>query len=303
MKFTTQSNGQGFDPMISYLPVRGRFLGVLFFSLFSLGLSAQNDLQMEHVSGNVWMLSGGGYANISVLAGNRRALMVDSKRPELAEAIRNRVLEISGGEVEYLINGHVHPDHTDGNAGFGESGAVIIAHEEVRRVLMAGQRGGPPAPEAAWPDIVLSDDSSMTLYFDGETVTIMHARPAHSPGNLMVHYQQSNVIHLGDLFSPERYPVLAGGSIEGFVEGNEMALALADDSTRFIAGNGIVSQREDVQAYINMVKTVRDRVAQMISRGLDLDAVLAANPTAEFDSTWGDPGRFLPGLYRELAGQ
>jgi len=289
--------------MMAYLLSKARWLSVHFCCLFPLALSAQTELQMEHVSGNVWMLSGGGYANISVLAGDGRALMVDSKRPELADAIRGMIWEISGGEVEYLINGHVHPDHTDGNAGFGESGAVIIAHEEVRRVLMAGQRGGPPAPEAAWPDIVLSDGSSMTLYFDEETVTIIHAQPAHSLGNLMVHYQQSNVIHLGDLYSPERYPVLAGGSIEGFVEGNEMALALADNNTRFIAGNGIVTGRADVQAYIDMVKVVRDRVSQMISRDMDLDAVLAASPTAEFDATWGDPGRFLPGLYRELDGQ
>ena len=114
-------------------------------TLLSTQSSAQSGLEMEHVSGNVWMLSGGGYANISVLAGDDRALMVDSKRPELGDEIRSMVREISGGDADFLINGHVHPDHTDGNEAFGALGTTIIAHEEVRRVLMAGQRGGPPA--------------------------------------------------------------------------------------------------------------------------------------------------------------
>ena len=117
----------------------------------------------------------------------------------------------------------------------------------------------------------------------------------------MVHYEQSNVIHMGDLYSPERYPVIAGGSVDGFIAANEGALSLADDNTCFIAGNGVVTQREQVQAYINMVMIVKERVASMIAEGLSQEEVIAAKPTAEFDSTWGDPGRFLPALYRELA--
>lgn len=288
--------------MFEAIKVRLFKAGLVFFCLFlSLNSSAQSGLIMEHVSGKVWMLSGGGYANISVLAGDDRALMVDSKRPELVEEIRAMVQQISGGDVTYLINGHVHPDHTDGNEGFGDSGAIIIAHEEVRRVLLAGQRGGPPAPAAALPVITIPDEGSMTLHFDGETVHILHAPPAHSLGNIMVHYEQSNVIHLGDLYSPERFPVIAGGTVDGFIAANENALALADGGTFFIAGNGVVTQREQVQAYLDMVTTVKERVARLIAEGSSLDEVIAAKPTEEFESTWGDPGRFLPALYRELA--
>lgn len=283
---------------------KGHLQGVLFFLLLiPFSMLAQNNppLLSEHVSGNVWMLSGGGYANISVLAGNNRALIVDSKRPELFEEIRGMVNEISGGSVAYLINGHVHPDHTDGNAGFGEAGALIIAHEEVRRVLMAGQRGGPPAPSAAWPELTIPDDGSLTIYFDGEAVTVIHAPPAHSLGNVMVHYQNANVIHLGDLYSPERYPVLAGGSIDGFIAANELALSLGDDNTVFIAGNGVVTGPSAVRAYIDMVSTVKARISRMIQAGLSQDEIVAENPTAEFDSQWGSPSRFLPGLIRELS--
>ena len=282
------------------------FLSCLFifctFFTFNTQSSAQSGLEMEHISGNVWMLSGGGYANISVLAGNDRALMVDSKRPELGDEIRSMVREISGGDADFLINGHVHPDHTDGNEAFGSLGTTIIAHEEVRRVLMAGQRGGPPAPEAAVPDLTISDGGKLTLHFDGEIVHVMHAPPAHSLGNIMVHYQTSNVIHMGDLYSPERFPVIAGGTLDGFLEANEIALSLADGNTLFIAGNGVVTGQNEVRAYISMVQTVKGRMIDMIADGLFLEQVIAANPTAEFDATWGDPGRFLPAAYRELSG-
>lgn len=283
---------------------KGRRFSVLFFTLFfSFAATAQNEsgLMMEHVSGNVWMLSGGGYANISVLAGNDRALMVDSKRPELVEEIQAMVREISGGDVAYLINGHVHPDHTDGNEFFGNAGAVIIAHEEVRRVMEAGQRGGPPSPEAAIPTVLISDGGSLTLRFDGETVRVIHMTPAHSLGNVLVHYVDSNVIHMGDLYSPERFPVVAGGTVAGFIASNETVFSMADGATRIIAGNGVVTTKAEQGTYLGMVKTVRDRVARLIAQGMTEEDVIAASPARDFEGTYGDPARFLPALYQELA--
>jgi len=282
--------------------LKGRSWGVLFFCLaFSFNTWAQSDLKFENVGGKVWMGSGGGYANISILAGDGRALLVDSKRAEHGDAIRAEARQLSGGDVQFLINTHEHPDHTEGNEGFGDRGATIIAHEEVRRVLVAGQRGGPPAPAAAVPVLTIPDGGEMTLHFDGETVHIMHMLPAHTLANVLVYYEQANVMHLGDLFSPERYPVLAGGTINGFIADDEKVLAMADADTKFIPGNGVAVGRDGLEAYLAMVVTVRDRVARMIADGKSQDEVIAAKPTAEFDATYGDPGRFLPALYRELA--
>lgn len=284
---------------------KGRFFSVLFFALTTISVQAadQPPLQMEQVAGDVWMISGGGYANISVLAGDGRALMVDSKRADLFDQINAMVQEIAGGDVEYLINGHVHPDHTDGNENFGLAGARIIAHEEVRRVLLAGQRGGPPAPAAAIPELLITDGGVLELRFDGEIVRVMHMTPAHSPGNVLVHYVNANVLHMGDLYSPERFPVVAGGTVAGFVEANLKAFDIADGSTRYIAGNGVVTKKGEHGTYIGMVTTVRDRVARMIAEGMSEEEVIAARPAAEFEGTYGDPGRFLPALYQELAAQ
>lgn len=282
---------------------KGRLVCVLFFCLEAPGVlfaQSESGLVFENVSGNVWMISGGGYANVSVLIGDGRALEVDSKRPEHGEEIRAWVKQMSGGDVQYLINGHEHPDHTDGNEGFGKAGATIIAHEDVRSVLAAGQRGGPPAPSDALPEILITDNGGLSIGFDGEMVHINHAPPAHTHSNLMVIYEHANVIHMGDLFSPERYPVIAGGTIDGFIAADELALSLADENTKFIPGNGPVTDKAGLQAYLNMVKTVKDRVAMMKVETLSLDDVIASNPTAEFDATWGDPGRFLPALYNGL---
>jgi glyoxylase-like metal-dependent hydrolase (beta-lactamase superfamily II) len=282
--------------------LKGRTLGVLFFSLvFSIHVAAQSGLVMENVGGKVWMVSGGGYANVSILAGDGRALLVDSKKPEHGDEIRAMARQLSGGDVQFLINTHEHPDHTDGNKSFGDLGVIIIAHEDVRRVLMAGQRGGPPAPAAAVPVLTIPDGGEMTLHFDGETVHIMHLTPAHSPSNLMVYFEQSNVMHIGDFFSPERYPVVAGGTVAGFIEDDEKILAMSDANTRFIPGNGVATGRDGLESYLAMVKTVKARVARLIAQGKSQEEVIAAKPTAEFDATWGDPGRFLPVLYQELS--
>lgn len=259
----------------------------------------------EHVAGQVHMLSGGGGANISLLVGDGRAFMVDSKGPTVSEQIVAIARELSGGDIEFLVNGHVHPDHTDGNALMGERGVTIIAHREVRDVLAAGQRGGPPSPASALPVLTYGNGGSMRLYFDGEPVRILHAPPAHSLGNSIVFYERSNVLHLGDLYGPSRYPVIAGGTIDGFIEAADMALGMADSNTKIVPGVGAVADREQLQAYRDMLATVRERVAAEVARGKSLDEVLASRPTRGFDDTWGSPDHrlFLPVIYEQLSGR
>lgn len=279
--------------------------GALLMSqlLYAQGGDAPAAVSVEPVAGRVHMLSGGGGANISLLVGDGRALIVDSKGPAVADQIVSIAAELSGGEIAFLINGHVHPDHTDGNALMGERGVTIIAHEEVRKVLAAGQRGGPPSPESAWPVVTFGDGDGLRLFFDGEPVRILHAPPAHSLGNSIVFYEQSNVMHLGDLYGPSRYPVIAGGTIDGFIAAADLALGLADTDTKIVPGVGAVADRDQLEAYRNMLVTVRERVAAEIAAGKSLDEVIASRPTRGFDATWGAPDHrlFLPVIYEQLS--
>jgi glyoxylase-like metal-dependent hydrolase (beta-lactamase superfamily II) len=288
-------------------PFRWPAAAALSFVLASAALAQSNDppdrVISTLVAGQVHMLSGGGGANISVLVGRGRALLVDSKGPAVTAQIVAIVNGLSGGEVEYLVNGHVHPDHTDGNANFAERGATIIAHAQVREILAAGQRGGPPAPRAAWPVLTFPDGGGVSVYFDGEPVHITHAPPAHSHDNSIVFFERSNVLHLGDLYSTSRYPVIAGGTIDGFVAAADIALALADRNTKIVPGIGAVSDRQGLSVYRDMLATVRERVAQGIADGKSLDEVTASQPTRGFDQTWDAPDHplFLPVIYTQLS--
>jgi len=266
------------------------------------GLQAADEdkITLEQVSGNVYLLSGGGNANISVLAGDGNALMVDGKASNVADQIRALVKQVSGGDVKYLINGHAHPDHTDGNAGFGATGSIIIAHEDVRSILSAGQRGGPPAPMVALPLVTIPDGGELVIHFADENVHIISAPAAHTEDNLLIFYEHANVLHMGDLFGPVRYPVIAGGTIDGFIEADRMALAMANAETKVIAGIGPLANIEQLKAYLEMLVTVRGRVAELVAKGNTVEQVLAAGVTSEFDATWGDPARFIPAVYQNL---
>jgi glyoxylase-like metal-dependent hydrolase (beta-lactamase superfamily II) len=187
---------------------------------------------------------------------------------------------------------------------FAQRGATIIASEGVREILAAGQRGGPPEPKAAWPIATIEPGQSMTLRFDGETVEIKNMPPAHTGSNLLVHYVNANVYHLGDLYTRTRYPVIAGGTLQGFIDSADMVLAMSNADSKFIPGIGDIGDRADLLVFRNMLTTVRDRVATLVRQGKSMDEVAAAKPTAEFDATYGDPSRlFLPVIYDEFKGE
>ncbi|HEU4617130.1 MAG TPA: MBL fold metallo-hydrolase [Gammaproteobacteria bacterium] len=256
------------------------------------------------LAANVYLLAGGGGANSTALVGPDGALLVDAKIDMASgEGVAAALRGVGADRVRFLVNTHEHPDHTGANALFGEQGAVIIAHEGVREVLAAGQRGGPPAPAEALPVATFGDGDVVTLHLDGETAEIRHMPPAHTATNALVRYVNADVYHLGDLYTRVRYPVIAGGTLQGFIDSTDRVLAMSDASAKFVPGVGEVGDRADLIAYRKMLVTVRDRVAALVKQGKSLDEVTAAKPTAEFDETYGQPGPlFLPVIYKELGG-
>jgi len=256
------------------------------------------------LANNVYLLAGGSGANSSALVGADGVLLVDAKSDEAsAEGILAALAPISDAGLRYLVNTHEHPDHTGGNEFFGGQGATIISLEGVRDVLAAGQRGGPPAPDIALPVVLIGAAGSMTLHLDGETVEIFDMPPAHTASNAMVRFVDADVYHLGDLYTRTRYPVIAGGTVQGFIDSVDRVLAMSDAAAIFIPGVGAPGDRADLMNYRHMLVTVRDRVADLIGQGMSMDEVADAKPTAEFDATYGDPSRlFLPPIYSELSG-
>jgi glyoxylase-like metal-dependent hydrolase (beta-lactamase superfamily II) len=249
----------------------------------------------------VYQATGGGGANSSFLVGPEGVLVVDAKLDMASAQQELDVIEgVSQSPIRFLINTHVHPDHTGGNEAYGQRGAVIIARDETRDILAAGQRGGPPAPAAALPTMTF-DTGAITLHINGETVIIRDVPAAHTTDNSIVQYVNANVFHLGDVFQASRYPTAAGGTYQGFLDAADVVLGLANDQSKFIPGNGKVEDIAALRAMRAMLADVSGKVKALIAQGKTVEEVTAAKPTAAYDATYGDPARFLPGLYQELS--
>jgi glyoxylase-like metal-dependent hydrolase (beta-lactamase superfamily II) len=239
------------------------------------------------------MLTGRG-GNIGVAFGADGVFLVDDQYAPLTEKIRAAVAKLSDQPIRFVLNTHWHGDHTGGNENLGLSGAVIVAHDNVRsrmsveQVMAAFDRTVPASPHAALPVITFAE--SVTFHLNGDELHAFHVDPAHTDGDAIVHWKKANVVHMGDTFFNGVYPFIdlsSGGDVEGMVAAGERVLALSDAETRIIPGHGPLADRADLEGYVAMLKTVRGRIAKEVAAGRSLDEILAAKPTADFDAQWG----------------
>jgi len=276
------------------------YLATVLF-LFSSAVNAQRDysdveIQAHHVAGTYYYLEGAG-GNIGLSVGEDGVVMIDDQFAPLTDKIVAAIGALSDGEILFLINTHVHGDHTGGNENLGKMGVLILARDEVR-VRLAEQ-----SPDDALP--VLTFNGSITIHANGEEIYVFPVPPAHTDGDSYIYFKGSDVLHAGDVFRTVAFPVIDlanGGTLDGTIEGLGLAIGLAGPNTKIVPGHGAVSTREDVMEFRDMVIDVKNRVTSMVARGMTYDQVAAANPTAPYNAKWGDPERFLRAVYTELGG-
>ncbi|MCH7815406.1 MAG: MBL fold metallo-hydrolase [Proteobacteria bacterium] len=264
--------------------------------------SAQRDFSSveiipHHVAGSVYYLEGAG-GNIGLSIGADGIVMIDDQYAPLTDKIVAAIRELSDGEIRFLINTHVHGDHTGGNENLGKMGILILARDQVRVRLSA------QAPADALPVLTYSD--AITIHLNGEEIYAFSVPPAHTDGDTFIHFKGSDVVHAGDVFRTTAFPVIDtnnGGSLEGTLAALGTLIGIAGPDTKIVPGHGAVSTREDVMEFRDMVLDVKARVAPMVEQGLSYDQVAAADPTAAYNDRYGDPERFLRALYSELGGQ
>ena len=273
--------------------------------------SAQNfdDIQIttSKVSDHIYMLQGSG-GNIAVSVGQDGALMVDSQYAPLSEKIRSAIQDLTDGEIKALMNTHWHGDHSGGNENFGKQGATIYAHDQVlvrmskAQLMRAFSREIPPAPEAARPSITFSDQ--LTVHFNDEYVMMMHVDSAHTDGDALIYFPESDVMHLGDTYFRQRYPFIdlsSGGHIDGILAAAKQSLFIAGENTKIIPGHGDLSNRSELQQYHDVLQVIRNKVKSAIDQGKNLDAIKAMQPGSATDETWGasfiSPERFVELVY------
>jgi cyclase len=225
--------------------------------------------------------------NIGVSVGEDGVFMIDDQFAPATEAILGQVKTVTDQPVRFLVNTHFHRDHTGGNENLGKAGVLIFAHDNVRARLLAGD-----APADALPVVTFNDTT--TFHMNGQTVRVFHTANAHTDGDAMIHFQEADVIHMGDTFFNGFYPFIdsrSGGSIEGVFRSIDLVLELADAETVIIPGHGPIADRDDLIAYRDMLTKARDAISPLIADGKSVEEIVAAAPTKEFDARWG--GGFL----------
>ncbi len=255
-------------------------------------------IRTHPVAGTFYYLEGQG-GNIGVSVGEDGVVMIDDQFAPLSDKILAAIHQLSDGDIRFLINTHVHPDHTGGNANFGRMGIVILARDEVRVRLMGNQ------PKEALP--ILTFDDPITIHLNGEDVRVIPVAPAHTDGDSYIYFTGSDVIHSGDVFRTTGFPYIDlgnGGTLQGTIDALGVLIGLAGPNTKIVPGHGVVSGRDDVMEFRDMIMDVKAKVAALVARGMSYDQVAAANPTGPYRQKWtDDPDRFLRAVYSEVGGQ
>lgn len=285
------------------------------FSLALLVLSASCMAQQDfsnveiiphQLSDNIYYLEGQG-GNIGVSIGDDGVFIVDDQFAPLSEKILDALENLSDRPLRFVLNTHNHGDHVGGNANMARAGAVIIAHENVRQILAAGFTGGDLSQalseeqSLSLPIVTFTD--SVDIHFNGDSIHVFYNGLGHTSGDAFVYFMEDNIIHTGDVFRTTTYPrvdTASGGSFHGIVESYEKLLEISNAQTRFLPGHGVVSSQADVREQLQMFITIRNRVRNAINQGMNLEQILGAGLTAEYDARWGDPAGVLPVIYNEL---
>jgi len=242
---------------------------------------ADVEVKATAIKGSVHMLTGAG-GNIGVSAGEDGVLIIDDQFAPLAEKIAAQLGELGSDKPKYVINTHYHGDHTGSNAFFhSHKGATILAHENVRVRLANDEKIKPEA----LPTITYED--GIKIYFNGETLHVMHLAVGHTDGDSVVWFEQPNVMHTGDLFFNGRFPYIdqgAGGNVEGYMDSVKQLLAKIDDETVIIPGHGDISNKQEYSAFLAMISETFSYVKALKQDGKTLDEVKSMG----LDDKWAD---------------
>lgn len=273
-----------------------KIICLLALALVALPALGQDEASYKstELAPGLYMLEGVGAftgGNLGLWTGDDGVLLIDNGMPRYYELMLGAIREHADGEVDYLVNTHVHGDHLGNNASFSRNGAVILAHDNIRQRLVeqgvTGPDGQEPAGAHDLPELTFAD--GVTLHLNGHRARVIHVAHAHTDGDAIIHFPDADVIHAGDVFFNGLYPYVdmdSGGSVAGYIAAQERILSLAGAKTRIIPGHGPLASKADLEAARDMLVEARDSVRAMIDDGRTDAQIFEANPLAGFDEDW-----------------
>jgi len=274
-----------------------KFLSALLLFLASTMAFSQNfdtvQIRPQKLTDRVYMLKGSG-GNIGLLTGPDGLLMIDDQFAPLSEKIAKAVSSIDAGQVRFLVNTHIHGDHTGGNENFKKMGVTFIAHDFVRQrmskesVNPRTNQTVPPRDKAAWPELTFSD--RMNVHLNDEDIELYHFVNGHTDGDVIVRFVKANVYHTGDSFTRTSYPFIDqsnGGSVDGYITNVEKILSLVDDNSKIVPGHGEVATKADLKAFRDMLVDIKTQIATAMKKGKKVEDIPALNLTSKYDEVWG----------------
>jgi glyoxylase-like metal-dependent hydrolase (beta-lactamase superfamily II) len=271
------------------------------------------ELHLLPVQGSVYMLVGDG-ANIAVQVGKQGVLLVDTGFAQLAPRLVQMVTKLADKPIRYIINTNSFGDRVAGNDAVRHAGttftganvagnitdagtgAALLAHENVLTRLSAPTGKQAVLPPGGWPTDTFFG-AEKPLFFNDESIQVLYQPNANTDGDAIVYFRKSDVIDAGDIFNTDTYPVIdveKGGSIEGVVQALTRIVHLAivaheeEGGTLVIPGHGHLCDQAEVVEYRDMVTIVRDRIQDMIKKGMTLEQVKAAKPTRDYDPLYNN---------------
>jgi glyoxylase-like metal-dependent hydrolase (beta-lactamase superfamily II) len=286
---------------------------MVLFAALAYGQGAPDfskvEIKANRVTDKFYTLDGQG-GTIGVLFGPDGVFMVDTQFAPLSDKIAAAIKRLTPQPIKFVVNTHVHGDHTGGDENFGKLGATIISREELRYRLAhpnpnANGTPGVPMPAAGLPRVTYRD--LLTMRMNGEDIQMIAIPRAHTDGDTLVVFPGLDVIMTGDFYRSIQYPNVDranGGSLQGLIDGLGVVIGHAGPNTKIIPGHGPTVDRNAVVAHRDMALAVRDRVARQIEQGKSEDEVVAAKVTADLDAKVQEVGmtgeRFVRQVYAEL---
>ena len=252
---------------------------LLFLAPLALAQEAPEPIEHTELADGIYMLHTVG--SVGLLVGDEYVVMIDDSLRQRGDQVVAKAEELAGRPVDFVINTHVHGDHVGANETLADTGAIIVAHDNIRKRMLddAELNTGP----GALPVITFS--SEVTFHVNGMEAYVFHLPAAHTDGDAAIHFRGTNVIAPGDVVFRGIFPFIDldnGGTVSGFMAAMKHLIEMADENTQFISGHGPAATRAGLEQDLAMLEDAESLVKSLIDKGMDADEIVTTNPLAKY---------------------